>query len=666
MLNRIATIIGTILIISLSLMALPINVAVGASPEVKPIPRQYILEGDELELVIEASDSDGDQIELGMVTRPAGAVFFDNGDGTGTLRWTTDFSGPNSSEGSPYNLTFWAGDGENTTVAQTEVIVINKNRKPQIVHPEEVSAFSGEELIFNVTGYDPDLDSVSWEMISAPEGLMFSDGNPGWFSWSTAYSDSGDYNVRVCLVDQYGASDTADIALSVLSTEVFGLSIDTISVYPGEYAKVNINLDNLESISGFNLVVNYDASVLTFSSIKETGTRTETFEYFTYQLNYRSQTGDILIVGVADIENGTDGGNIEPGSGPLAEMNFYVSNNLEYAGISVPVYFVFRDPVEQNDNSLADEFGVKIIPDQIVFENGYIKIKSASDNSLGDINLNGVAMEIGDAIYFTNYFIYPNLYPLNPVQWLNSDINQDGHGGTVADLVFMLNIIVNAGAGSSKLSPGGGVVSIGIDNDGDSFRLFYDSPVEMGGLALTLQGDNKLDNETVIRSSFEMSGITVKSAIDGSLIRLLIYAKDGQSMPSGLHKFIEIMNCGDLQIEDIQLSSADGFMIKSLYDDNPGMVLPGGFMLYQNYPNPFNPSTAISFDIPHSTAVNLTVYNLLGQEVKNLVNRNLPAGRHTIEWDGRDNLGRAVASGIYFYSLTGDTFSAREKMLLLK
>ena len=56
MLNRIATIIGTILIISLSLMALPINVAVGASPEVKPIPRQYILEGDELELVIEASD----------------------------------------------------------------------------------------------------------------------------------------------------------------------------------------------------------------------------------------------------------------------------------------------------------------------------------------------------------------------------------------------------------------------------------------------------------------------------------------------------------------------------------------------------------------------------------------------------------------------------------
>jgi len=130
-------------------------------------------------------------------------------------------------------------------------------------------------------------------------------------------------------------------------------------------------------------------------------------------------------------------------------------------------------------------------------------------------------------------------------------------------------------------------------------------------------------------------------------------------MPSGLHKFIEIMNCGDLQIEDIQLSSADGFMIKSLYDDNPGMVLPGGFMLYQNYPNPFNPSTAISF-------VNLTVYNLLGQEVKNLVNRNLPAGRHTIEWDGRDNLGRAVASGIYFYSLTGDTFSAREKMLLLK
>jgi len=89
--------------------------------------------------------------------------------------------------------------------------------------------------------------------------------------------------------------------------------------------------------------------------------------------------------------------------------------------------------------------------------------------------------------------------------------------------------------------------------------------------------------------------------------------------------------------------------------------LPASYALAQNYPNPFNPSTDISFDLPRSGKVNLTVYNILGQAVTTLVDRELDAGSHTITWDASEN-----ATGVYFYKLTAGDFTETRKMMLLK
>jgi hypothetical protein len=100
--------------------------------------------------------------------------------------------------------------------------------------------------------------------------------------------------------------------------------------------------------------------------------------------------------------------------------------------------------------------------------------------------------------------------------------------------------------------------------------------------------------------------------------------------------------------------------------------LPINYSLDQNYPNPFNPSTTISFDIPVSSSVTLRVFNVIGQEVRALVQGTLSQGRHDVVWNGLDDAGRALASGIYFYSLNatpvsgGKTFSDIKKMVLLK
>jgi len=80
-----------------------------------------------------------------------------------------------------------------------------------------------------------------------------------------------------------------------------------------------------------------------------------------------------------------------------------------------------------------------------------------------------------------------------------------------------------------------------------------------------------------------------------------------------------------------------------------------------NTPNPFNPTTTISFNLPQSELVNLTIYNLMGQKVTTLLDRPLGAGEHSVAWNGSN-----VASGVYFYVLDVGTATMTQKMLLLK
>jgi hypothetical protein len=95
-------------------------------------------------------------------------------------------------------------------------------------------------------------------------------------------------------------------------------------------------------------------------------------------------------------------------------------------------------------------------------------------------------------------------------------------------------------------------------------------------------------------------------------------------------------------------------------------ALPATFELVQNFPNPFNPTTTIRFALPRESKVTLKVYNLLGAEITTLVDESRGAGFHIAVWDGRDQNGQPVASGIYLYQLIGDGVRLTQKMLMLK
>lgn len=94
--------------------------------------------------------------------------------------------------------------------------------------------------------------------------------------------------------------------------------------------------------------------------------------------------------------------------------------------------------------------------------------------------------------------------------------------------------------------------------------------------------------------------------------------------------------------------------------------LPKEFKLYHNFPNPFNPVTNIQFQLPKISNVNLMIYDLKGCEVRNLLQQEMKPGLHTISWDGKDNRGKLVSSGVYFYTLKAGNYKHTEKMIFLR
>ena len=94
--------------------------------------------------------------------------------------------------------------------------------------------------------------------------------------------------------------------------------------------------------------------------------------------------------------------------------------------------------------------------------------------------------------------------------------------------------------------------------------------------------------------------------------------------------------------------------------------LPVNFSLSQNNPNPFNATTKISLDLRKPSHVELSIFNIAGQRVRTLLDKDLQSGNHSVEWDGRDSFGHPVASGVYFYRMRAGDFQTSRKMVLLK
>lgn len=131
-----------------------------------------------------------------------------------------------------------------------------------------------------------------------------------------------------------------------------------------------------------------------------------------------------------------------------------------------------------------------------------------------------------------------------------------------------------------------------------------------------------------------------------------------EAMVPGKQEQTYVLNSG----EDVRIRNPRIRMLKLTRQK----VVPLTFSVAQNYPNPFNPTTEIRYTIPQTANVEISIYNTLGQKVKTLVSESQDAGRYRATWDATNDEGRAVSSGIYFYTVKAGEHSTIKKMMLVK
>ncbi len=485
----------------------------------------------------------------------------------------------------------------------------------------------------------------------------------------------------------------------------------------GVMKEVNLMVESMDLIGGLDLLISYDASVMTFNWVSTDNSVISEWEYFTHRLGDGDcgsvcPSGLVRLIGIADMNNGPVHPSPEALSpnGILATLGFMVANDQNLGDQFLPINFVwygcadntFADPTGNNLmldlrilgpelNTIWDEeddilypsnsrpFGVgspdaciQVIPGKptpqrcIEFINGGIcVVHPDSIDARGDINLNGVPYEIGDAVVFSNFFIYGlSAFTINIAgQTAASDVNADGLTLSVGDLVFLIRVIVGDADPLPRLNAYQEPLIISQENTSDGTVIRTEAVGSIGAAHLVFSANDGVEIENVSLGTDASDMRLMWDIVDGQL-RVLVYDFGTNTVMPGNRELVEISytGTGEVNLTTFELVDYFGQPYESILK---GESLPTDYALYQNYPNPFNPTTTISFALPHQSGWSLTIYNVTGAAVREYSGMS-EAGLVSVEWDGAGRNGEKIASGIYFYRLQTDGFVETKKMVLLK
>jgi hypothetical protein len=262
-------------------------------------------------------------------------------------------------------------------------------------------------------------------------------------------------------------------------------------------------------------------------------------------------------------------------------------------------------------------------------------------------------------------------------QFRGADVNKD-QLINIQDMVLILDIIYGGNArrlatdvasiAELSLRNGGGTsLLLDLAYDGFVRGIQFDLSTDMSRLSFGSPLLNELQEGVMINSH----------ALEDGSTRVLAVNMNGGLLSFSTDGFITVpvminTDRGErvkVDLSGVQLIGQDGQNIPVAAKGDGSVALeliPMQYALYQNFPNPFNPVTEIQFDIPDVSVLDLVVYNLMGQQVRRLVNGEIQAGYHRVVWDGLNDRGEPVSTGVYIYSLTSPSFHNTKKMVLLK
>ena len=313
------------------------------------------------------------------------------------------------------------------------------------------------------------------------------------------------------------------------------------------------------------------------------------------------------------------------------------------------------------------------IPDGVVaapnLEWGYIFDPSGAD---------GVPFSGDESLRWTGYYLTYNAMASGATLQtvLGADADGDGtpdnlaaaiaaymQGGLTATPALLAAIDDLAGVYFSTMATGYGIdsttaagIAVGAGTFADSVLTSYLTLVALGQMtqaeALTAAG-NVLNG--YVLTVLEGLGVNLNDS-------------DHDYVPGGNGRLV--FQVGNVCIPRNQHLEVNAYWVNTAtygVDVDPDeSLIPKKFALYDNFPNPFNPTTQIAVDLPEAASTKITVWNIMGQKVATLHSGDLSAGHHVVNFDGRDQNGKQLTSGMYFYRVTAGKYNSIKKMTLLK
>ena len=509
--------------------------------------------------------------------------------------------------------------------------------------------------------------------------------------------EMGDYTILQSWMSAYHVILCGKEELTLAS-----LKISKVKAKPGETFTLPVLIKNYITVGGFDLQIGFDPTLLYFKGVQRgealaviDSTGSYQWEYFTYRQipNPGSFIYKLEILGIYEIRNLHKGVPLQPVSDfvELAKLKFQVASDNSLRGTEVPVNFYWSSST-CTENSLSDQTGTILhvsndttqfsfndcdtsnsygnrVVTSLHFENGEVDIPEAPVAQVGDINLDGVPYEIGDATLYASYFLQGiSVFTIDPGKQIrDSDVDRNGTYLTLSDFLLLVRIMQGRAYPGDSTGTTDKIAYFSFPRKDSIFLIAFNSEAPVGVALFTF---SCLDTQpTPYIYSTDMD---IMYKVVGGQLRVLVYSfKDKVNIPVGPVDLLAVPRNQGCGLQYIEVVDDKGRVMRATYgqtgiSDQPALDLPKSFALLPNYPNPFNPETYIEYTLPADCQVTLAVYNILGQKVRTLINEHQSAGIKSVRWDGKDDSGNQVSAGVYFYSIKADNFTQTKKMVLLK
>ena len=614
----------------------------------------------------------GGSVTLNWDVSLADSIVINNS--VGRFTSTTGFTTVNPTSNTTYILTAYGNSPNRPTASATVTIIIPGSNIPPVINAVPGDPFTinqGETVSFNVTATDQDATNIiTLTTTSLPNNATFSQA-VGTGSVTSGFSFTPDYNQSGTFIVTFSANDgiaTVTRNVTIIVNEILNDRLFTTSA-PGQQPVGGlpgtrniyfpINMVTSQTVYGVQFDFIYDPIYFEVDSFIVTG---RTVDYVVYD-NIDQTPGNIRVV--------TFGLNNEPIAtlvDTTAILYAVLSIDSNAAPGDYPVYF------ENGWESVNPDPNVPSLA--LIVDSGVIQVDIP-----GDVNLDK-RIDVADLVSVVASII--NTFTLSSRQFDVADVIVNDTVD-VFDLVGIVNLIYGI-----PLNPAppplleSEFATIALDYDdlltggNEMLVVNTETPVDLAAVEI----DIEYDPQSVVlgkpAAAADAAALTIRYTdnMTGKMKVILHFSNPfgDDRIKSGFAEMIEIpliakeeIISGDkkqLKITKANFATESAARVEVQGVDAPGV--PSSFYLSQNYPNPFNPTTNIEFNIESNQHVSLEVYNILGQHVKTLLDSELPAGAHSIEWDATNSRGTRVSSGIYLYRLTVENNTQSKKMLFLK